>query len=822
MSEATAPNRPFQNLRTMIESGPQNLRFEDDDNEYGLVQYLKKSFLLNLIENTPPTSKMAYKICHLLESNSMGMPQLASAFPVRTAAEKRKQVKVQEAVSDIDAQIATYREEIDNLKKRTSNAGLDPEDDMGEFIEGIQDQIQTLEEEKEEKKKNLGFKPVYPADKDKEDGKEEGKVRDKDWHALKSWLSKELETVPDNCNVDLFKNLEMLCDYLGMDKDEKTLTLLTLLGYEDYTFSSFIDTLANNKAKTTFDVMGRMINASRDKVSTMLEPTASLSMKGILLPASMDDSHMADESNIPEINESLIRQLEQPDLTIEKITTHMVGEPADTELDWDKDFSYLGERAEELVDLLKGTVESGRKGMNILLYGLPDTGKTEAVKALAKKVGLKLYMVGERDAYGDEPSREQRMRSALLAQALLADKKDAAILFDEMEDLLPTASTGLFADPDSGKPTGASKVFLNRLLENNVTPTLWTANDPEKFHAAVRRRFRYSVQFDVPPVSVRKELWTSIAARHDFDIPEADALELAKKYKAPPGMINTAVRNAVATGNGSSLIRSLSASATLLFGNKKAIIAEDRVPELFNVSLLNARIEKTSFGIQDLARRMRESSARDVSLILYGAPGTGKSAFAAYLARELGMEPLFKKASDLLDKYVGESEKKIAQAFQEAEEGNRFLIFDEGDTFVRNRESLRESWQVSQVNEMLAQIEAHKLPIALTTNLFEDIDPAAKRRFTFKILYENLTADQAAVAYETYFGRPAPTAVKQDKVFAPADFNQVKSQMRFMDPNIGDDEIMKLLQMEAKDRSPKKESGYSGSGKVGFIHTAQP
>ena len=97
------------------------------------------------------------------------------------------------------------------------------------------------------------------------------------------------------------------------------------------------------------------------------------------------------------------------------------------------------------------------------------------------------------------------------------------------------------------------------------------------------------------------------------------------------------------------------------------------------------------------------------------------------------MKIIQKRASDLKDKYVGETEKRIAAAFAQAADQNAILVFDEADSFLRSRTSAQTSWEVSAVNEMLTQMENSQVPFICTTNLMKDIDNASLRRFLFKI-----------------------------------------------------------------------------------------
>ena len=92
-----------------------------------------------------------------------------------------------------------------------------------------------------------------------------------------------------------------------------------------------------------------------------------------------------------------------------------------------------------------------------------------------------------------------------------------------------------------------------------------------------------------------------------------------------------------------------------------------------------------------------------------------------------------KRASDILGMYVGQSERNIAGAFEEAREAGAFLVFDEADSLLFDRRDAVRSWEITQVNEMLTWMEEHPLPVCFTTNLMDRIDPASLRRFTFHV-----------------------------------------------------------------------------------------
>ena len=129
-------------------------------------------------------------------------------------------------------------------------------------------------------------------------------------------------------------------------------------------------------------------------------------------------------------------------------------------------------------------------------------------------------------------------------------------------------------------------------------------------------------------------------------------------------------------------------------------------------------------------------------MCFYGAPGTGKTALAEHIARRLDQPLLVKQASDLMSKFVGETEQNMASMFAEAESEKAILLLDEADSFLQDRRGAQRSYEVTEVNEMLQGMERFNGIFVCTTNLMDRIDQAALRRFTFKIRFKPLTAPQ--------------------------------------------------------------------------------
>ncbi len=785
----------------------------EDDIDDKAVQAAVTYFMHRLVENTPAKSPQAYRIAHFIEDNTTFIPELADKFPQARQTHKKTSSALSQKMAKLKAELLEVKVDLKNLTKRKKSLDEPERMYIEDDIEARNAEVELLTAEIDKLKEGSDYKPAYPSSGFATKGK--SGVAAHDWEILQTTLAKIAKA--QNARSDLYTHLQMLSDNLKFSPQEAALLKLLVTTDEHHEFKELIDDLSSKKMKETYDIVARMTDMTRKDATAALDPEGGLSVKGFIAPMSNDDDYiLGHDSALPLIPTQLMMILKEPDMTMDTLARRLIGDPVSTPLDWDRDFQHLGEPGRDLVRIMSGAMKNGATGVNFLLYGLQDSGKTEAVKAAAKKAGLTLYMVGERAPGRAEPDRSERIQSALMAQAILGDRKDAAILFDEMEDVLPNVGGGLFSPPPES-PSGISKVFLNRMLETNKTMTFWTANDPERFHPAVKRRMRFSLEFSVPPASVRQQMWESISLRHNFNLSAEDARKLAREYKAPPGMIDTAIRNAVQTGDTATIRTSLAASADLVFGNRSAIMVRNTAPDYYNPELIRAKVEDSDVGIHELTSRIEASDARDFSMLLFGDPGTGKSAYAVHLANQLGMEVLLKKASDILGKYVGENEANIAAAFKEALDGKKFLIIDEADTFLSKRSGAEKSWEVSMVNEMLTQMESHPLPFAMTTNLYQDIDPAAKRRFLFKLHFSPLDATQSKLAFAQFFGADAPDSLLEDGIpLTPADFALVQRQRRFLLADASPERLASLVKAEAKTRMQQPPKLYNESS-AGFM-----
>lgn len=464
------------------------------------------------------------------------------------------------------------------------------------------------------------------------------------------------------------------------------------------------------------------------------------------------------------------------------ILSAFVGKPAETSLKED-DFSYVSKQAKFAHGILKGALDKKQSGINILIYGEPGTGKTEFCKMLGNSLGANLYCVGESTHNNEhgEISRQERLHKLNLANFLLNEKENSLILFDEMEDLIYSRFGAV----------KESKIFMNRLLEKNSVPTLWISNSIEDFDPAFLRRMSFVFELKAPPLHARVMTWQKIIDQHQIVLNIDEIKALAKHFDDPPALTLNAIKAAKMMGGTKEDI------TYALNGMRKAMGRPVVVNKDSSGSEYDPMLNNTNVDLDYLTAQLCNSSKKlNFSLCLYGPSGTGKSAYGRYLAEKLGVEVKHIRASNLISPLVGATERNIACAFQEAQEEKSFLIFDEADSFLQEREGARHSWEITAVNEMLTWMESHPYPFVCTTNLMDRIDKAALRRFTFKIEFDFMQNEQAENAFRHFFKAKAPCGLNQLSYLTPGDFAVVRKKASILDIAENLDILLNMLKEE--------------------------
>lgn len=427
-----------------------------------------------------------------------------------------------------------------------------------------------------------------------------------------------------------------------------------------------------------------------------------------------------------------------------------------------------------LLPYLKSTVTQKRKGVNILFYGPAGSGKTELTRILAKELGLTAYEVqfAERQEFRGE--RISRIMFWKVAGSVLSRNSNELLVLDEAEDIFNDMGTLFF----SGR---TNKGEINRLLEENPVVTLWTANSIRHIDPAMLRRFSMVIEVKSPGLAYRREMINE-AFDHQLSKGTTERLALTENLSsAVIRSISEIVRETGKTSETPSEDEIIEMADQMLKAQRMGRVVDNNtmLPELYAPQFVNSEL-----NLDHLLEGLRTAGCG--RLCIYGPPGTGKSAYAAYVARELGIPLMRKTGAELTSCYVGVTEKLIADAFETAQRDGALLLLDEVDSFLRDRQATRYSWEVTAVNEMLAQMERYGGYFIATTNLKDDLDPACLRRFDLKTKFDYLRPEQAVAMAKAYAGKLGLTDGVEalDRVadfgnLTPGDFAAVGRQATF-------------------------------------------
>lgn len=211
---------------------------------------------------------------------------------------------------------------------------------------------------------------------------------------------------------------------------------------------------------------------------------------------------------------------------------------------------------------------------------------------------------------------------------------------------------------------------------------------------------------------------------------------------------------------------------------------------------------------------LAEVDAPRLNILLSGAPGSGKTAFVKHLAEAVGAPLKILKASDIIGRYTGETERAIASAFESAKANNEILFLDEIDSFLQDRTGASRSWEVTQVNELLQQMESFEGVLIGATNFVDNLDKAVLRRFTYKIKLDYLTDEGKNIFFGRYF-KTKLTEEERKRLEAidnltPGDFRTVKEELFYLEDKQNNDARLEALEAESAAK------GRVRAAKIGF------
>lgn len=410
-------------------------------------------------------------------------------------------------------------------------------------------------------------------------------------------------------------------------------------------------------------------------------------------------------------------------------------------------FQRSGESDEKLIYLFQGD------------YG---TGKKTAAEALCGELGLQLVVADVAGMInGNMPFGEAAW--LLFRESLLLP---AAIYLDGFDGIIE-------AEQKAGYLSAMVRAFdAFSLLTFLDSETPWEPVGEFKGH------FFMTVDFTIPDYSVRKSWWDAALASEEFHAsPELDTGALANKFRISGGQIRDSLVKArnlalwrdpekgqiqmtdlydACRAKSNQTLGRLTQKLNPKYTWDDIVLSQDRLDQL--VEMCNqARYRHIVYGEWGFDRKL--SFGKGLSALFSGPPGTGKTMAAEVIANKLHLDLYKIDLSQVVSKYIGETEKNLHKIFREAQGSNAILFFDEADALFGKRSEVKDAhdrYANIEIGYLLQKIEEYDGIAILATNLRKNMDEAFVRRLQFIVEFPFPDEEHRQLIWEVIFPQEVP------------------------------------------------------------------
>ncbi len=333
---------------------------------------------------------------------------------------------------------------------------------------------------------------------------------------------------------------------------------------------------------------------------------------------------------------------------------------------------------------------------------------------------------------------QQNIVRSLVRELMLLDAIPA---FVDVDDAV------VFEGEKDGMPP-----YFSMLLDDWSGPVAITLNRERM--PRMHQRPIVHLTIEVPPMTVRTQLWRDVVPA----LTPADAESLSGRFAITGGTVVAAAQAAQA--------QRLDTAALTAQDLERAVAQQlhqrisrlgKKLPTPFGLDDLVAD-DDTRAAILEIAAAARERrkirdqfklrGAAGISVLFSGHPGVGKTMSGTVLAKRLGLDIYEIDLSQVVSKWLGETEKNLSDVFDAAEPGHVVLLFNEADTLFGKRtsnvQSSNDRYANMETNYLLQRLERFNGLAILTTNLTSSIDQAFKRRFTYDVFFSFPSPDMRA------------------------------------------------------------------------------
>lgn len=626
---------------------------------------------------------------------------------------------------------------------------------------------------------------------------------------LEAWLMRLLKAHEAQAaqlleqDATLFRALDVLLEALGMDTPiHKAVTRYLVVAMGDEPTRRFLDERISGA--TVSEHLEVMAVLTRQEVAAVEKATHKLAEVGVVFLRGGGFYSIIEDEGIL-LTKEIRRLLNQDIRDREGLIRHL-----SPRIDFDEsigldDYVHIRKEIELAQHILASGAAKG-EARHVLLVGPPGTGKTTCAFAMAQALDKQLMPVAVEDPDGDHLEDHLRLSDYRLKQALFRMNQDQAlILFDESESIFSPPLMYLGA----GGRAFAGKARITALMDGAGVSTIWITNSTEGWDPAYLRRFSLILRVSIPPLEARKAQVRKICA--PLCLSDEFVAQLAER-RLPVALVRQTAE-AVSTERAEQGMRTILDSYLAAVGAPPLRKTGESGLPPFDMRYLNLSVD-----VERLFKALE--GTQSLRLLFEGPPGAGKTELAHQIAKRAGKDLLEVRASELLSKYVGDTEKQIAAWFARSAAEGAVLLIDEADSFIRSRAAAHHSWEVSQANELLVQIEAYPGIVILGTNFREVLDEALIRRLDFKVTFRPLDNRQRVELFRHILAHNGCEDASQPEEVGKAlagmdrlvvgDFRPPVRRLTVMRESITPVSLLRELREEYRIRYPSRTIGFVG------------
>lgn len=434
---------------------------------------------------------------------------------------------------------------------------------------------------------------------------------------------------------------------------------------------------------------------------------------------------------------------------------------------------------------VKFATTQGSHGNVIQIYGAEGIGKHYLVKCVARECNSNVLFVDTAKVLIGNVTEVGILLKKIVLEALLLR---AAICFENYEP------TQLENEQGIQKCTPSGLRFLLDTIREDLCFAFWLSKEKTDFLLEYKLHLIY-VEIPFLEAKEREVLWREYTKEYKLK-KDVDLQLCANQYVLTPRGIQEVLR-----------------TASLLCGDDEVEITKDHIREAVGQQMINqlgklatpikSVYQWNDLVIDDEQRRKMEmicnhvkyrsvvgeswgfyektAYGRGVCALFYGAPGTGKTMAVQVIANELGLDLYRIDLSQMVSKYIGETEKNISDLFQRAKHTNALLFFDEADALFSKRSEVKDHHDKSsnaQTAHLLQKLEDYEGIVILATNYVNNIDEAFKRRIKFMIQFVFPTAKIRLQLWNTILPPKVPKDEELDFAFFSEKFELSGSSIK--------------------------------------------